>query len=348
MNFDDLARRPSAWLREGGVDADVVVSSRIRLARNLTGYSFVGKATDMDLENLRKTVFNAADKLFDDDVTFLDMDDVAKEDAALLAERRVVGESFVNSARPRSVIIHDDEKYSVMINGEDHLRIQTLGCGFSLAELWRLATALDDKLESELHYAFDDKLGYLTANPQNVGTGLRASVLLHLPALVETNEMTKVVRSLNKLNLNVQGLCGKGVRAYGEFYLVSNQTTLGVSEEMIVEQLSELVPSLVNYEREARQTVLERNRDGLLDRCYRALALLKMARTMSLHEATSHLSSLRLGVRLGLLDKPSLQLVDDALLHIQPAHLHRFADVKGDEDSERACYLRNLFIGPEK
>ncbi|MBR0224890.1 MAG: ATP--guanido phosphotransferase [Thermoguttaceae bacterium] len=356
MKLDDLTQMQSAWLQEGGKDSDVVISSRIRLARNLDGYSFVGKATDLDLDNLKSSVLSVMAKLFrPSETTCLDFADVSNDDAVFLMERQLVSQEFVNSKRPRALLFHNREEFSVMVNEEDHLRLQATAGGFALPETWNRVNALDDKLESELTYAFDDTLGYLTASPANVGTGLRASVMLHLPGLVETGEIAKALRGLQKLNLSVRGLYGEGSRPLGEFFQVSNQTSLGVSEESIVDELCGVVPSLVEYERKARATMLARNREGVLDRCFRAMGLLKMARTMSMEEAMTHLSSLRLGVRLGLLEQIPIQLVDDLFLHIQPSHLKRLMNVpvsreKDDEFEEklRADYIRSNIPEIEK
>lgn len=231
-----------------------------------------------------------------------------------------------------------------MVNEEDHLRLQATASGFALRDLWKKVDKLDDAFESELDYAFDEKLGYLTACPSNVGTGIRASVMLHLPALIETNEIEKVLRGLQKMNLAVRGIYGEWSRVLGEFFQISNQATLGATEEEIVEQLSEVIPSVINYERQARQTMLEKDRDGALDRCCRAFALLKSARAITMEEAMAHLSSVRLGVRLRLIDAVPISVLDELTAAIQTAHLRRLtgakADAEIDEEVLRAEYVR--------
>lgn len=346
MDFNDLSRRRCAWLQDGGADSDVAISSRVRLARNLSGFSFVGRATENDLRGVVEACARAAAKKFSADETeTLDFSNVALDEARLLQERLLASREFVEAGdRPRALFMRKDETLSAMINEEDHLRLQAVASGFGLRELWKKIDAVDDAFEEELDYAFDEKLGYLTACPSNVGTGIRASAMLHLPALIETNEVEKVIRGLQKMNLAVRGIYGEGSRIVGEFFQISNQATLGVSEEDVVERLGEVIASVINYERQARQTMLEKDRDGALDRCCRALALLKSARAISVEEAITHLSSLRLGVRIGLIESAPIAVVDELTSAIQPSHLRRLTgtkpDAEIDEEVLRADYLR--------
>lgn len=344
MKIDDLARQLSAWLQDKGEESDVVISSRVRLARNLDGYSFVGRATDLDLENLMTSVCGTFAKLFDaSKVTFVDFSNLPDDDALFLFERRLVNRDFLDSKRPRGLLFDNKERFSVMVNEEDHLRLQAIAPGLALETAYERVNSLDDRLESKLDYSFDDQYGYLTASPSNLGTGLRASVALHLPALVETGEMAKAFRGLQKLNFAISGLYGSDERAPGDMFLVNSQRSLGVSEEEIVEQLREIIPGVVNYERRARETLLSTNRRALLDRCRRALGVLHMAQTTTLEEATSFLSDIRLGLSLDLLDKTSIPSPDELLLLIQPANLSRrlgreFEDEE-DENASRAEFL---------
>ncbi len=346
MNFNDLLRRRCAWLRDDGPDADVAISSRVRLARNLSGFSFVSRATNDDLRNIVAACSRVAENKFPTDETeFIDFADVSEDDARFLQERLLVSREFAEAGtRPRAFLLDKREDFCAMINEEDHLRLQATASGFALRDLWKKVDELDDAFESELDYAFDEKLGYLTACPSNVGTGIRASVMLHLPALIETNEVEKVLRGLQKMNLAVRGIYGEWSRVLGEFFQVSNQATLGASEEEIVEQLCEVIPCVINYERQARQTMLEKDRDGAMDRCCRAFALLKSARAITMEEAMAHLSSVRLGVRLRLFDAAPISTLDELTAAIQPSHLRRLtgtnADAEVDEEVLRAEYVR--------
>ena len=211
MKIDDLARRPSAWLQGEGKDSDVVISSRVRLARNLNGYSFVGRATDLDLENLMTSVCGTFAELFDaSKVTFVDFSDLPDDDAQFLFERRLVNREFLDSKRPRGLLFDNQEQFSVMVNEEDHLRLQAITPGFELETAYERVNSLDDRLESKLDYSFDDQYGYLTASPSNLGTGLRATVLLHLPGLVYTRNINNIINISQQLGLSVRGLYGEG------------------------------------------------------------------------------------------------------------------------------------------
>jgi protein arginine kinase len=346
VDFNDLLQRRCAWLRDDGPDADVAISSRVRLARNLSGFPFVGRATNDDLRSVVAACSRVAEKSFSpDEAEFVDIADISGDDARFLQERLLASREFVEAGeRPRALLLEKRENFCAMVNEEDHLRIQATASGFALRDLWKKVDQMDDAFEAELDYAFDEKLGYLTACPSNVGTGIRASVMLHLPALIETNEVEKVLRGLQKMNLAVRGIYGEWSRVLGEFFQISNQATLGASEEEIIEQLSEVIPCVINYERQARQTMLEKDRDGAMDRCCRAFALLKSARAITMEEAMAHLSSVRLGVRLGLLDAVPISALDELTPAVQPSHLRRLTGVKADaeidEEVLRAEYVR--------
>ena len=346
MDFNDLLRRRCAWLRDEGPDSDVAISSRIRLARNLSGFPFVSRATNDDLRCVVASCASVAEKRFSTDETdFIDVADITTDDARFLQERLLASREFVEAGeRPRALLLEKGENFCAMINEEDHLRLQATASGFALRDLWKKVDELDDAFEAELDYAFDEKLGYLTACPSNVGTGIRASVMLHLPALIETKEVEKVLRGLQKMNLAVRGIYGEWSRVIGEFFQISNQATLGASEEEIIEQLNEVIPCVINYERQARQTMLEKDRDGAMDRCCRAFALLKSARAITMEEAIAHLSSVRLGVRLRLLDALPISALDELTAEIQSSHLRRLIGVKADADVDeevlRAEYVR--------
>lgn len=350
MNLDDLTKRQGAWLHGDGPESDVVISSRIRLARNIKGFPFVSHANSTDLKVIEQTAVDAVTGVLPENTfTCLDFHAISRDDAMFLQERQMVSADFAENVIPRSLVMAQDESYSIMINEEDHLRIQTVASGLVLKELWEKTNNLDDLIESKLDYAFDEGYGYLTACPSNVGTGLRASVMMHLPALIETDEMAKVMRSLEKMNFEVRGMYGEGSRALGELFQVSNQKTLGVTEEQIVEQLSDVIPCILKYERMAREELLEKNRDGLLDRCHRALGTLQSARLTSMEEAMKFLSSIRLGVRMGLFKDVSVELVNELLMNIQPVHLRKLAQMRGDGSNDdaslRARYIRERLAG---
>ncbi|MEM8865759.1 MAG: protein arginine kinase, partial [Planctomycetota bacterium] len=243
----------------------------------------------------------------------------------------------------RAVVIDGAEQFSVMINEEDHLRIQVMRSGLDLQSAWESINALDDLIEEQVTYAYSDKLGYLTACPTNVGTGARVSVMLHLPALVITRQIDKVFRSLQKINLAVRGLYGEGSQAMGDFYQISNQVTLGLSEQELTKKVSDVVPVLLDYERQARDFLIRESQETLHDRVSRAFGILRTAQTITSEETLHLLSSVRMGVNLGLIRDIEIPTVNKLFVHTQPAHLQKLAGMEldpSDRAIERATYLR--------
>jgi len=230
-----------------------------------------------------------------------------------------------------------------MINEEDHLRLQVMRSGFALDEAWQDIDRLDDLIEQRVSYAFHDDFGYLTACPTNVGTGMRASVMLHLPALGLAKQIDKVFPPLQKINLAVRGLYGEGTRASGDFYQISNQVTLGKAETTILTEIREVIPQIITYERQARQALVRENRHALQDRVWRALGTLRSATMMTSEETMELLSSVRLGINVGLLEDITIPTVNELFIRTQPAHLQKLmgAPLDGEErNSARARYLR--------
>ena len=237
------------------------------------------------------------------------------------------------------------EDVSIMINEEDHLRLQVLRSGFQLTETWGAMDSLDDELERHLLYAFDPHYGYLTVCPTNVGTGMRASVMLHLPALVMTRQIEKVFQAVNKINLAVRGLYGEGTEALGDFYQISNQVTLGKSESDLVANIKDVIPRIVEYERTMRQTLLQSKKEVLEDKIWRAYGTLRTARIISSKETMEALSLVRLGVNLEILDQLSLRTVNELFLLSQPGHLQKMEKTELDSterDITRARFIRSL------
>ena len=342
MKIDNMLSQLSEWLRGEGAESDIVISSRIRLARNLTGFPFITRATEADRTAIKDTVRKALSKLFKS-CYFVDVDELDLLDRQYLQERQLISRELVEIDGPRAAVIDRDEKFCVMVNEEDHLRIHGMVSGFEPMQIWQRINEVDDKLESRLDYAFDETHGYLTACPTNVGTGLRVSVMVHLPALVATKEIDKVFRALQKVNLAVRGLYGEGSQSFGDFYQISNQATLGHTEEEIIEKVSGIIPQIIGYERHARDFLMKEQLDTLQDRCSRAVGLLKTARTIGSVEAMHHLSSMRLGINLGILDDTDIATVNNLLLHVQPAHLQKLNAKtlpQGERDVVRAQYIR--------
>lgn len=345
MNLDSLAQTNGEWLRAQGPEADIVISSRIRLARNLSSFPFTNRSNTHQKAEIEQYLKARIEKLdFDPRLEYLSLAALTALDRQLLVERQLISRELANGEGPRGVAFSPNEVVSVMVNEEDHLRIQVIRSGFSLDEAWQDADRLDDRLEEKVPYAFSEELGYLTACPTNIGTGLRASVMLHLPALVLIKQIEKVFRALQKINLAVRGLYGEGSRASGDFYQISNQVTLGKSETTIINELRDVVPNIIAYERQARQTLTRENREAVLDRVKRAFGTLRHATMMTSEETMDLLSSVRLGVNLGLLDDVTVSEVNELFLQTQPAHLQKILgkQLESEErNSERARYLRN-------
>lgn len=345
VDLDELARSTGEWMRGSGPDSDVVISSRIRLARNLAEYPFISRAVPHDRLEIERTFRDAIQRLGDKlTLSWVDVAKLEGLDRQFLVERQLISREHADSEGARGVAIDDREQFSLMINEEDHLRIQVLKSGFDLQAAWERMNSIDDLIESQVTYAFHERLGYLTACPTNVGTGMRVSVMLHLPALVITRQIDKLFRSLQKISLAVRGLYGEGSQAMGDFYQISNQITLGRSEEELVKQVSEVIPSILEYERKARDFLVKESRQNLHDRVSRAYGILRTAQTISSEETMHLLSSVRMGVNLGLISDLQMPTLNQLFIHTQPAHLQKLSGSEldtADRNIERARYLRS-------
>jgi protein arginine kinase len=354
MNLDELSRTSGEWLRGDGPESDIVMCSRIRLARNLADFPFSGRASKGEKADVERAVRTTIDRA-GLRLTYYSLMDVDQLDRQMLVERQLISRELAAGDGPRGVAIGHEENASIMVNEEDHLRIQVMHSGFSLGDVWERINRLDDDLEERLGYAFSPQLGYLTACPTNVGTGIRVGVLLHLPALVHTKQIEKVFRALHKINLTVRGLYGEGTQADGDFYQISNQQTLGKSERELIRNLSEVVPQILSYERQARKEMINQRRQVLHDQVSRAYGLLKTAQTISSSETMLLLSSVRLGINLGLIDDLEIPTVNELFIHTQPAHLQKLhgSPLEVDERNiARAAFLRRRLAngkstGPE-
>lgn len=344
VELDDLARQRGEWLRGGGPEGDIVISSRIRLARNLADFPFISRATEQDRLRIEKALHECVLQLESGEkMLYVDMEQLGSVDRQFLVERHLISREHAESQGARSVAIDPGESLSVMINEEDHLRIQVMSSGFNLPEAWAKISQVDDLIESRVTYAFHPKLGYLTACPTNVGTGMRVSVMLHLPALVLTRQIDKFFRSLQKISLAVRGLYGEGSQAMGDFYQISNQVTLGKSEESLIKDVADIVPQIIKYERTAREFLIRESQENLHDRVSRAYGILRTAQTISSEETMHLLSSVRMGVNLGLIEDLEIPTINELFIHTQPAHLQKISGAEldtADRNIERARYLR--------
>lgn len=327
MTIDDLTHNIGEWLRGVGSMCDVVISSRVRLARNLVGQPFLSSASASEkTEIYRHLTHEISSNELSQHGFLVDLEDTDEIDRQFLVERHLISRQQAVEEGSRGVSIWPDETTAIMINEEDHLRIQALRSGLQLEALWEAVNKLDDSLSQQLEFAFDRQLGYLTACPTNIGTGIRVSVMLHLPALKLSREIEKVSRATRDMNLAVRGLYGEGTEAVGDLYQVSNQTTLGKSEEQILEDFGgKVIPKVVEYERSARGTLADKHPYQLDDHIWRAYGLLCHARCISTAEALSLLSHLRMGIQMGRFDKIDIKTLNEVFLLIQPAHLQKVA-----------------------
>lgn len=344
VELDDLIGKCGEWARGTGPESDVVMSSRIRLARNLTDTPFPPRADD---RTKRDVVHLLREKIVEFSPVslpgYFPVQEMPKLDRTFLMERQLISRELSEAKGPRGVFIGANESVSLMLNEEDHLRMQGLRSGYDLNDCWHEINRIDDELQRGLSFAFNDELGYLTSCPTNAGTGIRVSVMLHMPAMVMTKEMQKVFQSMHTMGLAVRGLYGEGSQAMGDFYQISNQTTLGKSEEQIISKVQQVIPEVLGYERKARADLLKEFRPKLHDQVSRALGTLSSARQISSEEAMQHLSQVRLGIAVELLHDVSLKKVNELFMLIQPAHLqklHHASLDKPERDNLRADYLR--------
>ena len=343
--IDPLLKQTCEWLRGTGPNSEIVLSSRVRLARNVEKTAFPHWATKKQeketvevLEEAVRHIDLMKGSLF---VRMAEIDDVDKQ---FLLERHLVSREHMLHTDSKAVVIGDKEVISIMINEEDHLRIQVMQSGLNLGDAWALIDALDDELSEAIPYAYSTDWGYLTCCPTNTGTGMRASVMLHLPALVLTKQINKVLHTITKLGLTARGLYGEGTEASGNFFQISNQVSLGRAEEELIENIERILKEVIHQEQTAREALVTNNRIQLEDRIWRAFGILRHAQTMSSNEALDLLSAVRLGVDLGLMNGLNRTTVNELFIFSQPAHLQKLegkALTAKERDAKRAQLLRS-------
>ncbi len=343
-SLEQMAGSLGSWLDGQGSESEHVLSTRVRLARNLSSTPFSYRAREDQLQLVLNSVTSAArrtDTLREG--TAFKVSDLSALDRQFLLERHLISRELVDATRTRGVLISGDESVSLMVNEEDHIRIQSLVSGFELEKAWDLADALDDQLDGVLDFAFNDELGYLTSCPTNVGTGLRVSVLVHLPSLVLTQQIAQVLPGLAQRSLVVRGFYGEGSEVMGNFFQVSNQTTLGKTERDSLESLGQATHQLLEREAGARDVLLRDARGVLEDKIWRAYGALCHARRMRGEELIGLLSYVRFGRTLGLAGLPSVRTLNELLLVAQPAHLQKRVGrdmERAERDIERAAFVR--------
>lgn len=332
------------WMKGSGPDSDVVISSRIRLARNIMGLPFPNNASDeSDQEVIKKIQGLLNNKESDLDLKLLKLETVPALEREVMVEKHLISPQHAEPGRHKALALNDDESISIMVNEEDHLRIQALFPGLQLEKAWEIGDQVDDHLESKLNFAFDEQYGYLTTCPTNAGTGMRASVMLHLPALNLTERVNEVLRAISQIGLAVRGLYGEGSQALGNIYQISNQVTLGPKEEEIIENLQGVVNQVIDHERDAREFLVKENELELTDKIYRGYGTLQYARKISSKEAMKLLSDVRLGIDLGIIEDVSANILNELMVLISPAALQRLEERELDSvecDEKRAELIR--------
>jgi len=345
MRFATLMKHPADWMASGDSETSVVLTSRVRLARNLAGASYPGWAR----KNERKEVLSKVQAVVKDlpgmqNGFFCELSDLESLQKQVLVERHLISREQAARNEGSAAVINRKQSLSLMVNEEDHLRIQAIQPSLNLEKAYRLAHQVDQELEQKLCFAFDAKWGYLTACPTNLGTGMRASAMLHLPGLVLNEQIGQVLKGVGKLGLAVRGLYGEGTESLGNLYQISNQSTLGESEQDILRHLTKVIGDISRYEQQARQRLLKNESVMLKDRVGRAAGILTHAQIISSKEALNHLSMLRLGADLELFSTSLQEVCDRLFMGTQPAHLQWAAEKKLEPEARdilRAQMIRD-------
>ena len=349
MKIDDLINNSGQWLKGCGDHSDIVMSSRIRLARNLAKKPFPNKAKKKELTEILKVIQDTVNtiKLFKD-FLFIRMSELDSVDKQLLVERHLMSHDHATHSHGKAVLISKEEVVSVMVNEEDHLRLQFMNSGLDLDRTWEIANSFDDALSELLEFAYSVSWGYLTACPTNTGTAMRGSVMLHLPALVMTKQINKVLAAVAKLSFASRGFYGEGTQAIGNFYQISNQVSLGHSEIEVIQNINGLIGQIIEQEEQARQALVIQNKPMLEDKIFRSYGVLRNAHIISSQETVELLSMVRLGADLKIIKDVDRHAINQLLIMIQPAHLQKIEGKKlsaSERDIKRACVIREKLGG---
>lgn len=334
------------WYTQQGESGDVVISTRIRLARNLNAYAFPARLDTAGKQQVNAIVKEALTRDGAQDFTYTEMASVSREDAISMAERHLISPDFASTREGRALLQSADESVSIMLCEEDHIRLQVMRPGLSLQEAYDIANKLDTLLDSRVEYAFDARIGYLTQCPTNLGTAMRASVMLHLPALTRLGQISRLANTVSKLGLTIRGAYGEGTGSSGDIYQLSNQITLGITEETAIENLQSITLQLVSQERSAAAQLCKSLEE--VDKIHRALGILQSARLLSAEEFMQHISLVRMGSARGLLPLP-LETINTLIVRMQPATLQAEKGKKLDpaqRDALRADCLREALVLP--
>src|SRR6201997_4087273 len=353
MKFSNMLSTAGEWLRGEGPHHQVVISSRVRLARNLRNRAFPGWAKKAERTAILEQIKPRVEELPEMQDSFSELlQDLSALEKQVLVERHLISREHAAKGVGSAVVMNRRQTLSVMINEEDHLRMQSIRSGLQLKQAFKLVDKIDSALESKMDFAFDSRLGYLTACPTNVGTGMRASAMLHLPGLVLSELINQVIQAVSKIGLAVRGLYGEGTEAMGNLFQISNQTTLGEKEE-IINRLSKVIETIIEKEHDARQILLQKKPNTLCDQIGRAYGVLTYAHAMPSKEALNLLSVIKLGMDLGAFPEDQRLQVDELFIETQPAHLQKSSQQKlnaEERDHLRAQIIRErlkLFPKPD-
>src|SRR5437868_6083542 len=345
MKFSSMLSTAGEWLRGEGPHHQVVISSRVRLARNLRHRPFPGWAKKADRSSILELIRSHVEALPEMQESFSEsLQDLSALDRQVLVERHLISREHAAKGTGSAVVVNRRQTLSIMINEEDHLRMQSIRSGLQLKQAFKLVDKIDSALESKLDFAFDPRVGYLTACPTNVGTGMRASAMLHLPGLVLSELINQVIQAVSKIGLAVRGLYGEGTEAMGNLFQISNQTTLGEKEDEIISRLSKVIETIIEKEHDARQVLIQRKWNTLSDQIGRAYGVLTFAHAMTSKEALNLLSVIKLGVDLGAFPEDRRLPIDELFIDTQPAHLQKTSQQKltaEERDHLRAQIIRD-------
>lgn len=345
MRFSTLLKKPAEWMRTAGPRDDIVMTSRVRLARNLEGHPFPGfteASMRLELHDLIRPALEDLPEM--KDAFSEEMTKLTSIEKQVLVERHLISREHAAKGQGCATVMNRKQSISIMVNEEDHLRMQAIRPGLQLTAAHKTLDKIDDELEAELPFAFDDRYGYLTACPTNLGTGMRASAMLHLPGLVLSEQINQTIQGANKIGLAVRGLYGEGTEALANLFQISNQTTLGMSEKKIIDHLNSVIEQVIENEQDARLKLLEDRPTMIQDQCGRAFAVLRYGHIITSKEALNHLSMVRLGCDLGVFPEEERESINLLLTEIQPAHLQTSAKRKlnpEDRDILRAEIIRS-------
>ena len=354
MKFQSIIASTGEWLRGEGPHHQIVVSSRVRLARNLRNRAFPGWAKKAERLAILELIKPRVEELPEMQESFSEvLQDLSAVEKQVLVERHLISREHAAKSVGSAVVMNRKQTLSIMVNEEDHLRMQSIRSGLQLRQAFKLVDKVDSALESKLDIAYDAKLGYLTACPTNVGTGMRASAMLHLPGLVLSELINQVIQAVNKIGLAVRGLYGEGTEAMGNLFQISNQTTLGEKEDEIIARLSKVIETIIEKEHDARQVLIQKKPTTLSDQIGRAYGLLTFAHAMTSKEALNLLSIIKLGIDLGAFPEDKRLPIDELFIQTQPAHLQKSTQQKlnaEERDHLRAEIIRErlkLFPKPD-